>query len=132
MPLVVELGISFDVIVAVLVLGVLVHRIVHRFESMDVSRLSKLKGSGRDTAALDPGRPTLTALLGVVPLPRRLKEVNLVGFGDPSSPWHGQEFLRARRPARSTTPCGSTGCLRSCSSSRRWSGCFRALTASGT
>ena len=27
-----------------LVLGVLVHRIVDRFESMDVSRLSKLKG----------------------------------------------------------------------------------------
>jgi hydrogenase-4 component E len=44
MPLVVELGIAFDVIVAVLVLGVLVHRIVARFESMDVSRLSKLKG----------------------------------------------------------------------------------------
>jgi hydrogenase-4 component E len=44
MPLIVELGISFDVIVAVLVLGILVHRIVDRFESMDVSRLSKLKG----------------------------------------------------------------------------------------
>jgi hydrogenase-4 component E len=44
MPLVVELGISFDVMLAVLVLGVLVHRIVDRFESMDVSRLSKLKG----------------------------------------------------------------------------------------
>ncbi len=44
MPLVVELGISFDVIVAVLVLGVLVRRIVQRFESMDISRLSKLKG----------------------------------------------------------------------------------------
>lgn len=44
MPLVVELGISFDVILAVLTLGVLVHRIVARFESMDVSRLSKLKG----------------------------------------------------------------------------------------
>jgi hydrogenase-4 component E len=44
MPLVVELGISFDVIVAVLVLGVLVHRIVDRFESMDTSRLSNLKG----------------------------------------------------------------------------------------
>jgi hydrogenase-4 membrane subunit HyfE len=44
MPLIVELGISFDVIVAVLILGVLVHRIVDRFESMDVSRLSKLKG----------------------------------------------------------------------------------------
>jgi len=44
MPLVVELGISFDVIVAVLVLGILVRRIVDRFESMDVSQLSKLKG----------------------------------------------------------------------------------------
>jgi hydrogenase-4 component E len=44
MPLVVELGISFDVLVAVVVLGILVHRIVDRFESMDVSRLSKLKG----------------------------------------------------------------------------------------
>ena len=44
MPLVVELGIFFDVILAVLVLGVLVGRIVERFESMDVSRLSKLKG----------------------------------------------------------------------------------------
>src|SRR6476660_5077156 len=44
MPLVVEFGIAFDVIVAVLVLGVLVHRIVDRFESMDVSRLSNLKG----------------------------------------------------------------------------------------
>jgi hydrogenase-4 component E len=44
MPMGVELGIFFDVILAVLVLGVLVRRIVDRFESMDVSRLSKLKG----------------------------------------------------------------------------------------
>jgi hydrogenase-4 component E len=44
MPLVVELGISFDVILAVLVLGVLVRRIVDRFESMDTSRLSTLRG----------------------------------------------------------------------------------------
>ena len=44
MPLVVELGIAFDVIVAVLLLGILVQRIVDRFESMDVGRLSKLKG----------------------------------------------------------------------------------------
>jgi len=44
MPLIVELGISFDVILAVLILGILVHRIVDRFESMDVSRLSNLKG----------------------------------------------------------------------------------------
>jgi hydrogenase-4 component E len=44
MPFVVELGISFDVILAVLILGIMVGRIVDRFESMDVSRLSKLKG----------------------------------------------------------------------------------------
>src|SRR5216683_2457306 len=44
MPLIVELGISFDVMLAVLILGVLVQRIVTRFESMDVSRLSNLKG----------------------------------------------------------------------------------------
>jgi hydrogenase-4 component E len=44
MPLVVELGISFDVLLAVLVLGILVHRIADRFDSMDVSRLSRLKG----------------------------------------------------------------------------------------
>jgi hydrogenase-4 component E len=44
MPLVVELGMSFDVMLAVLILGILVHRIVDRFESMDVSQLSKLKG----------------------------------------------------------------------------------------
>lgn len=44
MPLVVELGISFDVILAVLVLGVLLGRIVERFESMDTSRLTSLRG----------------------------------------------------------------------------------------
>jgi len=44
MPLVVELGVSFDVILAVLVLGVLVNRLVDRFESMDTSRLSNLRG----------------------------------------------------------------------------------------
>ena len=44
MPFIVEFGISFDVLLAVLVLGILVQRIVGRFESMDVSRLSKLKG----------------------------------------------------------------------------------------
>jgi hydrogenase-4 component E len=44
MPLIVELGIFFDVMLAVLILGILVQRIVNRFESMDVSRLSKLKG----------------------------------------------------------------------------------------
>jgi len=44
MPLVVELGIFFDVMVAVMVLGILVYRIRENFESMDVSKLSQLKG----------------------------------------------------------------------------------------
>ncbi len=44
MPLVVELGIFFDVLVGVMVLGILVYRIRENFASMDVSKLSQLKG----------------------------------------------------------------------------------------
>jgi hydrogenase-4 component E len=44
MPLVVELGIFFDVMVAVMVLGILVYRIRESFDSMDTSKLSQLKG----------------------------------------------------------------------------------------
>lgn len=44
MPLIVELGVSFDVLVAVLVLGILVFRIRETFESMDVSKLRRLRG----------------------------------------------------------------------------------------
>jgi hydrogenase-4 component E len=44
MPLVVELGIFFDVMVAVMVLGILVYRIRETFASMDVEKLSQLKG----------------------------------------------------------------------------------------
>jgi hydrogenase-4 component E len=44
MPLIVELGVFFDVLVAVLVLGILVYRIRESFESMDVSKLSRLRG----------------------------------------------------------------------------------------
>jgi hydrogenase-4 component E len=43
MPLVVELGIFFDVMVAVMVLGILVYRIREAFDSMDVSKLNELK-----------------------------------------------------------------------------------------
>jgi len=43
MPLIVELGIFFDVLVAVLVLGILVSRIREVFDSMDVSKLRKLR-----------------------------------------------------------------------------------------
>jgi hydrogenase-4 component E len=44
MPLVVELGIFFDVLVAVMVLGILVYRIRENFASMDTSKLNQLKG----------------------------------------------------------------------------------------
>lgn len=44
MPLVVELGVFFDVLVAVMVLGILVYRIRETFESMDVSKLRRLRG----------------------------------------------------------------------------------------
>jgi hydrogenase-4 component E len=44
MPLVVEIGVLFDVLVAVMVLGILVYRIRESFESMDVSRLRSLRG----------------------------------------------------------------------------------------
>lgn len=44
MPLVVELGIFFDVMVAVMILGILVFRIRETFASMDVSKLNTLKG----------------------------------------------------------------------------------------
>ena len=44
MPLIVELGVFFDVPVAVLVLGILVYRIRESFDSMDVSKLRRLRG----------------------------------------------------------------------------------------
>lgn len=44
MPLVVELGIFFDVMVAVMVLAILVYRIRETFASMDTSKLTQLKG----------------------------------------------------------------------------------------
>jgi len=43
MPLVVEIGIFFDVVVAVMVLGILVFRIRETFASMDVSKLNELR-----------------------------------------------------------------------------------------
>jgi hydrogenase-4 component E len=43
-PLIVEIGIFFDVVVAVMVLGILVFRIRESFDSMDVSKLNELKG----------------------------------------------------------------------------------------
>ncbi|MGB9609580.1 MAG: hydrogenase [Bryobacteraceae bacterium] len=44
MPMIVEIGVFFDVLVAVLVLAILVGRIREAFDSMDVTRLSRLRG----------------------------------------------------------------------------------------
>ncbi len=44
LPLVVEMGIFFDLLVGVMVLGILVYRIRETFASMDVTKLSTLKG----------------------------------------------------------------------------------------
>ena len=40
----VEIGIFFDVLVAAMVLGILVYRIGETFDSMDVSKLRRLRG----------------------------------------------------------------------------------------
>ncbi len=44
MPFIVELGVFFDLMVAVMVLGILVYRIRETFASMDVNQLNTLKG----------------------------------------------------------------------------------------
>jgi len=44
MPVVVELGIFFDVVIAVMVFGLLVYRIRESFSSMDTARLNELRG----------------------------------------------------------------------------------------
>ena len=44
MPLIVEIGIFFDVLVAALLLAILIYRIRETFDSMDVSKLRRLRG----------------------------------------------------------------------------------------
>ncbi len=44
MPLIIELGIFFDILIGVLVMGAIVFRISHRFESLDIKVLRKLRG----------------------------------------------------------------------------------------
>lgn len=44
MPLVIEAGVFFDVLVAALLLAILIYRIRETFDSTDVSRLSRLRG----------------------------------------------------------------------------------------
>ena|SRR5579859_978401 len=44
MPLIVEVGVFFDVLVAALLLAILIYHISETFDSMDVSRLRRLRG----------------------------------------------------------------------------------------
>jgi hydrogenase-4 component E len=44
MPLIVEVGVFFDVLVAALLLAILIFKIREAFDSMDVTRLSRLRG----------------------------------------------------------------------------------------
>jgi hydrogenase-4 component E len=44
MPMIVELGVFFDVLVAVFIMGVLLHRINETFDTINVEKLTKLKG----------------------------------------------------------------------------------------
>lgn len=44
MPLLVEIGIFFDILVGVLILGVLAQRMIQKFDSLNVERLNSLKG----------------------------------------------------------------------------------------
>jgi len=44
MPLIVELGIFFDVLIAVMIFGILVYRISEIFDSMDTNKFRRLRG----------------------------------------------------------------------------------------
>ncbi len=44
MPMIVELGLFFDVLIAVLIMGILVFRINENFDSIDINKLRNLKG----------------------------------------------------------------------------------------
>ena len=43
-PMIIELGIFFDVLTAVLIMGILVFRINENFDSIDINKLKKLRG----------------------------------------------------------------------------------------
>ncbi|HEX3030135.1 MAG TPA: NADH-quinone oxidoreductase subunit K, partial [Clostridia bacterium] len=43
-PMIVELGIFFDIVAAVLIMGVFVFRINETFDSIDINKLRKLRG----------------------------------------------------------------------------------------
>lgn len=44
MPLLVEIGVIFDILIGVLILGVLAQRMIQKFDSLNVERLNSLKG----------------------------------------------------------------------------------------
>ena len=44
MPIIVDLGISIDLITAVLIMGIMVFRINDKFETIDINKLKKLRG----------------------------------------------------------------------------------------
>ena len=44
MPMIVELGIFFDLLTAVLIMGILVFRINENFETIDLDKLKNLRG----------------------------------------------------------------------------------------
>lgn len=44
MPMIVELGLFFDILMAVLIMGILVFRINENFDSIDINKLRNLKG----------------------------------------------------------------------------------------
>jgi hydrogenase-4 component E len=44
MPILVEIGVFFDILVGVLILGVLAQRMIQKFDSLNVERLNSLKG----------------------------------------------------------------------------------------
>jgi hydrogenase-4 component E len=43
MPLIVELGLSFDLLVAALIIGIYTHRLQDAFDSVDVTKLTGLR-----------------------------------------------------------------------------------------
>ena len=83
MPMVVELGVALDVLVAMLVLGVFFFQIREQFDSLDLHHLESLRGGARNVEFLVccSARPLLGALVlgGLGERRRWAPELN-VGF----------------------------------------------------
>ena len=137
MPLVVELGISFDVILAVLVLGILVaaHRRPLRVDGRQPAL--EAEGVGREPAPIwtlwlplvtaAPRRAPRAALdQGGHPRRRPVGDVRPVPSARPATSW------RAPPPRRSAMPCASTASPPSSSCCAASSVCCRVPTAWAT